>query len=149
MEIRKAKKSDVLTLVKLRKDQLVDEGLKQENNIDKELYAYFDTGLENGTFIAWIAEDSGKIIATSGICFYQLPPTYKNPSGQIAYITNMYTKPAYRRQGIADKLLMRVINEATAQGCNIARLHASAQARSLYEKHGFAAYEDNMQIELP
>ena len=43
-----------------------------------------------------------------GVSFFEVMPTYNNPSGTKAYIMNMYTKPEYRRKGIAYKTLIYV-----------------------------------------
>ena len=49
--------------------------------------------------------EDGKIIATGAVIFYVYPPSYSNKTGMSAYITNMFTEPAYRGQGIATKIL--------------------------------------------
>lgn len=78
MNYRKGEEKDISQLVDLRKKQLFDEGLVSINNIDIELQKYFDISLKNGSLILWIAEENEIIIATSGICFYQLPPILKS-----------------------------------------------------------------------
>jgi len=148
MRYRKAEIDEISQLVNLRKKQLIDEGLATINNIDIELLKYFELSLRDGSLISWIAEEYGIIVATSGICFYQLPPTYSNPTGKIAYITNMYTKNEYRGKGIALNLLKLVVDEAKKQGYKGVRLHASKQGKSIYERFGFTDYEGYMEIQL-
>lgn len=148
MNYRKAEKRDISQLVELRKQQLIDEGLSPINNIDIELYNYFDISLKNGSLISWIAEENEIILATSGVCFYQLPPSYSNPTGINAYVTNMYTKNEYRHQGIASHLLNLVVEEARKQGCKVIRLHASKNGRTLYERFGFKDFKDYMTMNL-
>jgi GNAT superfamily N-acetyltransferase len=84
-----------------------------------------------------LAKENGEIIATSGICFYQLPPTFSNPTGRVAYVANMYTLPKYRRQGIASQLLKFVVEEAIKLEYKLIRLHASVDGKSIYSKMGF------------
>jgi GNAT superfamily N-acetyltransferase len=67
-------------------------------------------------FIAWIAEEDGKVIGTSGLCFYTLAPSHNNMSGGVAYIQNMYTLPEYRGRGIAKVLFDKVLTEAKERG---------------------------------
>ena len=50
----------------------------------------------------------------------------------------MYTKPEYRRNGIATELLVMVIGEAKMRGYKAIRLHASEYGKSIYLKAGFA-----------
>lgn len=132
----------------MRKKQLFDEGLVSINNIDIELQKYFDISLKNGSLILWIAEENETIIATSGICFYQLPPSYSNPTGKNAYLTNMFTINEYRCKGIASDLLKLVVEEARKQGYKVVRLHSSKQGKSIYERFGFKDSEGYMAMIL-
>jgi GNAT superfamily N-acetyltransferase len=152
MVFRKADSNDVMDLVNLRQQQLLEENLKEgrndEKNIDYELNEYFSRNITNNTFISWVALDNSEIIATSGLCFYQLPPTYSNPSGKVAYITNMYTRNEYRRKGIATTLFEKIINEAKLLNYKILRLHTSLDGKSIYKKFGFIDSEGFMHIKI-
>lgn len=148
MNYRKGEEKDISQLVDLRKKQLFDEGLVSINNIDIELQKYFDISLKNGSLILWIAEENEIIIATSGICFYQLPPSYSNPTGKNAYVTNMFTLNEYRCKGIASDLLKLVVEEARKQGYKVVRLHSSKQGKSIYERFGFKDSEGYMAMIL-
>ncbi|MCL2154005.1 MAG: GNAT family N-acetyltransferase [Oscillospiraceae bacterium] len=145
---RKAELKDIPILIELRKYQLIDEGEPQISDISGQLADYFSAAITDGTFISWVMENDGEIIATSGICFYPLPPTYSNPTGRTAYITNMYTKPEYRRVGIAAKLLNLVIDEAKAREYKVIRLHTSEFGRSIYEKVGFTDSDGYMALRI-
>lgn len=148
MEFRKATLKDVAAIVKLREQQLIDEGLPVLQSINSELNNYFNRGLTDNSFIAWLALDNDKIVATSGLCFYQLPPTYSNPSGMIAYITNMFTLEEYRRRGIASILFEKILHEALSLGFTDVRLHASSNGKELYAKFGFIPSEGYMNLKL-
>ncbi|MCL2433963.1 MAG: GNAT family N-acetyltransferase [Clostridia bacterium] len=150
MKKRLACLSDVSALVELRKQQLIEERLPSIpiSTIDEQLVDYFISAITDGSFISWIMENDGEIIATSGICFYPLPPTYSNPTGKTAYITNMYTKPEYRRNGIAAELLNMVIGEARSRGYKTIRLHTSEYGKSIYKKAGFMDTDGFMALRL-
>ena len=47
--------------------------------------------------------EDNKFVGAGGVSYYQVMPTYHNPSGKKAYIMNMYTKPLYRRNGNCHK----------------------------------------------
>ena len=151
MQKRLAALNDVPALVELRKKQLVDEGLPSglpKMDIDTELTDYFSSAISDGTFISWVMDKDGEIVATSGVCFYVLPPNYANPSGGTAYITNMYTKPEYRRKGIAAELLDMVIDEAKSRGYKVMRLHTSEYGKSIYKKAGFTDSDGYMVLRI-
>jgi len=88
--------------------------------------------------------DGEKVVATGGVSFYRVMPTCCNPSGRKAYIMNMYTAPAWRRQGIAQKTLDMLVRECRRRGVNFITLEATAAGRPLYEKYGFVAMGDEM-----
>ena len=69
--------------------------------VEKESYEYYKRTLENGEHIAYLVYDNETFIGAGGVSFYQVMPTYHNPTGKKAYIMNMYTASEYRRQGIA------------------------------------------------
>ncbi|MCL2636769.1 MAG: GNAT family N-acetyltransferase [Oscillospiraceae bacterium] len=148
IEYRRANINDIEYLVKYRKQQLIDEGGAHDIEIENELFEYFKASISDNSLISWLAADGEKIVATSGVCFYQLPPTFRNPSGKTAYITNMYTLPEYRKQGIGSRLLQYVINEAKALNYKVIRLHASADGKSIYSKAGFCETDGFMALML-
>ena len=144
MEYRKAGSGDIESLVILRKKQLIDEGGKETVSIDEELERFFREGLADGSVVVWVAEDEGEIVSTAGVCFYNYPPTFRNATGKIAYLTNVYTKDEFRNRGIATDLLKHIMDEIKAEKCGITRLHASSQGRRMYEKMGFTDDEGFM-----
>lgn len=148
MECRKASEADIDQLVRLRIKQLIDEGYPEIRDINKDLEQYFSESLENGSLVCWIGLAGDAIVATAGVCFYQLPSTFSNPSGRIAYITNMYTDDAYRRRGVASHLLNLLVEEAKALNYASVRLHASRHGKGIYEKAGFTDTDGYMAMKL-
>ena len=73
-------------------------------------------------------------------------PTYHNPSGKKAYIMNMYTRPEYRRKGIAGKTLELLIRDSKAKGITAISLEATDMGRALYEKYGFVKMQHEMEL---
>ncbi len=73
-------------------------------------------------------------------------PTYHNPSGEKAYIMNMYTHPEYWRRGIARKLLDLLVQEARDRGVTAISLEAAAMGRPLYEAYGFVSMKREMEL---
>ena len=62
---------------------------------------YYQRALTSHEHIAYLVYDGDKFIGAGGVSFYQVMPTYHNPSGKKAYIMSLYTAPEYRRKGIA------------------------------------------------
>lgn len=112
------------------------------------LERYIREAMADGSFAAWVAEEQGRIIATSGICFYRIMPNYSNPTGSTAYIQNMYTLPEYRGRGLASNLFARLIEEARGRGCRKLSLHATETGRSVYARFGFTMTDHEMAYTL-
>ena len=114
--------------------------------VEKNSYAYYKRSLETGEHIAYLVYDNGTFIGAGGVSFYQVMPTYHNPTGKKAYIMNMYTTPEYRRQGIAFHTLDLLVNAARERGVSQIALEATEMGRPLYEKYGFLKMEDEMEL---
>ena len=116
--------------------------------VEKESYEYYKRTLENGEHIAHLVYDNEIFIGAGGVSFYQVMPTYHNPTGKKAYIMNMYTASEYRRQGIAINTLDLLVKDAKEQGVLQIALEATDMGRPLYEKYGFVKMEDEMELKL-
>ena len=116
------------------------------SEVEKQSREYYKRALQTGEHIAYLVYDNSKFIGAGGVSFYQVMPTYHNPSGKKAYIMNMYTAPEYRRQGIAYRTLDLLVTEAKKQGVLQIALEATQLGRPLYEKYGFSAMQDEMEL---
>ena len=98
--------------------------------MEEESKAYYGRALETGEHIAYLVYDNGAFVGAGGVSFYQVMPTYHNPTGKKAYIMNMYTAPEYRRQGIAIHTLDLLVKDAKEQG--VLQIALEATKLSLY-----------------
>jgi len=114
--------------------------------VEKESYAYYKRALECGDHIAYLVYDNGIFIGAGGVSFYQVMPTYHNPTGEKAYIMNMYTAPEYRRKGIAFHTLDLLVKEAKKLGVSQITLEATEMGCPLYERYGFVKMQDEMEL---
>ena len=130
---------------------VVCDGKKLSNDVDmslveKESYEYYKSALETGEHIAYLVYDNETFIGAGGVSFYQVMPTYHNPTGKKAYIMNVYTAPGYRRQGIAFHTLDLLVKDAKEQDMLQIALEATDMGRPLYERYGFVKMEDEMEL---
>lgn len=148
LEFRWAQPSDIALICDFRKRQLIDEGLDPSVNIDKNMEKFFTEGLKNDRFVEIFAVLDEEIAATGGLCFYDYPPSYSNPTGKTAYITNMYTVPRFRKRGLAMKILDALMAEVRRRDIGIVWLRASKWGRFVYEKYGFETRKDWMFFKI-
>ena len=109
--------------------------------VERQSYLYYQKALSDGSHIAYLVFDESGCIGTGGVSFFQVMPTYHNPSGKKAYIMNMYTNPKYRRKGIAYKTLDMLIKEIKSKGISSISLEATDMGRPLYEKYAHIVQE--------
>ena len=149
-EYKKATIADIDELVRtrsivLRAANKLSDGVDM-SVVEKESYAYYKHALETGEHIAYLVYDNETFIGAGGVSFYQVMPTYHNPTGKKAYIMNMYTAPEYRRKGVAIHTLDLLVKDAREQGVAQIALEATNMGRPLYEKYGFVEMEDEMEL---
>lgn len=116
------------------------------SEVEKQSYKYYQKALQDDSHLAYLIFDGDTFVGTGGISYFQVMPTYHNPSGRKAYIMNMYTKPEYRRKGIAMKTLDLLVQDAKKRGVTAISLEATAMGRPLYEKYGFKAMNHEMEL---
>lgn len=148
---KKASISDLEMLVKTRIEVLrAANGLNDSidmNDIKEQSYDYYKKALFDETHIAYLIFDEKIFVGTGGISFFRVMPTFNNPSGNKAYIMNMYTIPSYRRKGIAYKTLDLLVSAAKERGIFFISLEATEMGKPLYRKYGFTNM--NSEMELP
>lgn len=94
--------------------------------------------IARGTHVAWLAEDDGEPVACVALMWWNLAPNFTDSHRRRGFVTNVYTRPAYRRQGISRTLMKTLIAWARAHGLLRLLLRASDMGRPLYEDLGFA-----------
>ena len=148
IEYRKLTEYELDTFIKMRINQLREEGAKEDIDLYSALNDYYKRHMADGTFVAWLALDVDKIIGTSGMSFVEKPPYFGCPSGKIGLLSSMFTDKDYRRKGIASELLKRVVDEARNYGCGTVQITASDMGVKLYTAFGFTHNNNFMQYKL-
>ena len=156
MEIvyKKLTEAELGTFIDMRISQLTEEyeteGKEVPENVDLKsaLFDYYRRHMADGTFVSWIAMDGDRIIGTSGMSFVEKPPYFTCPSGKLGLLSSMFTNPEYRRRGIAQELLDRVVGEARKYGCGSVHITASDMGVKLYSAYGFRHNGNFMMYDL-
>ena len=147
---RRAGSHDRELLTRLRLEVLrAANGLEEDGDLSRtelESRRYYETCFPEDSHAAWLVFDGEEVVGTGAVSFYQVMPTYHNPSGKKAYIMNMYTRPDYRRRGIAYRVLELLTAEAEMRQIDAVTLEATAAGRPLYEAFGFTAMRDEMEL---
>lgn len=116
------------------------------SEVERQSYNYYQKALCDDSHIAYLVFDGTRFVGAGAVSFFQIMPTYHNLSGNKAYIMNMYTRPEYRRRGIAIKILDMLIKESKNRGITAISLEATDMGRPLYEKYGFVKMNNEMEL---
>ena len=147
---KKATIEDLDLLVDMRIKVLQAANMLSEETDMSEVrrcsYRYYKEALCNGSHTAYLVFDGNNVIGTGGASFFQVMPTYHNPSGRKAYIMNMYTDPVYRRRGVAYKTLDLLVRDIRKCGVSAISLEAIEMGKPLYEKYGFVKMQNEMEL---
>ena len=138
---------DGLTQLRMAMRKELDKGFPEEplSSLTRD---FFQRNISNGSFVAFVCEDQGQLIADVGLTLFEMLPTAQSPNGRAARLMNMYVAPQYRRRGIAKRLLE--ISAAYARENNYARimLNPSAMGKQLYLNFGFRAMDNEYEYRI-
>lgn len=95
-----------------------------------------------------LAMDGEEAVGCATVCYVDCLPTRRHPTGKRAHLMNVYTREAYRGQGIAKTLVNRLIDEARKRGVTHISLDATDMGRPLYAGLGFHDSDEYMEISL-
>ncbi|MDE5772100.1 MAG: GNAT family N-acetyltransferase, partial [Ruminococcus sp.] len=104
--------------------------------ISDNLHTYLCNHLNNDLFV-FVCRDVDKIVSCCFLCISEKPsnPTFIN--GRTGTVLNVYTKPEYRRKGIAGKLIKMLLSEAANLNVDFVELKATDSGYDLYKSLGF------------
>ena len=137
---------DLQTIVNLRlifanefSGQQTVEAIQEFKKYNQE---YLHRAIQNNSFIAYLARHGSEIAGVGGMVIREQPGNFKNPTGKVGYIFNMYTFPQFRRKGICSELLKLLLEQADRMGIVAFELHASEQGEFVYKQNGFQKHNE-------
>lgn len=101
---------------------------------------------ENYTY--WIAENEGEIISHIFVHRIKLVPRPCRIEDSFAYLTNTYTKPAFRGKGIGGELLRKVIDWAKGEDFELLLVYPSEESVNFYQRLGFENDKEVLKLVL-
>jgi GNAT superfamily N-acetyltransferase len=141
--IRLATPDDAATIAGHRSGMFLDLGrfdAERAAAMADDLIPIFQRMVSSGEYVGWLAvAEDGTVAAGAGVQLRTLLPRPETAVTREALVVNVYVQPEYRRNGLARRLMVAILDWLREQGIERVALHASIMGRPLYESLGFTA----------
>jgi ribosomal protein S18 acetylase RimI-like enzyme len=142
LDVRTVGPADLELICHHREEMFRDAGSDERSLV--EMTANFRPWLEprlaDGSYFGFILTSDGEPAGGVGLMRIDWPPHPLHPSNdRRGYVLNLFVEPAYRRRGLARRLMQLAEAELTARGVSLLVLHATEKGRPLYSELGWVA----------
>ena len=131
-----------------RLEEAADEPVHDHQTFLRACISFLKQGLASQQWAYWIAECDGAIVSHIFVCRIAKVPKPNRLDNGFGYVTNVYTRPAYRGRGIGSELMAHVIEWAKAQDFECLLVGPSDASVRFYERSGFRWNEDLMEYTI-
>lgn len=147
--IRTAGPGDAAAIARHRAEMFSDMGHlppAQYPGLVSETVEYLTAAIPAGEYIGWLVsvEEQTAVIAGAGVQIRRILPrpiadggSVRIAHGREGIVLNVFTEKPWRRKGLANLLMERVLEWAPHAGLDRLVLHASEAGRPLYDRLGF------------
>lgn len=147
-QIRHASRDDVAQLARLRYDfrSNLSEPIEDEEDFIERCGLWMAKRLGDGRWHCWVAEDGDRLIGNVWIQLVEKIPTPTDEPEEHAYLTNFFVLESVRGRGVGSDMLSRVLDWSAQRQVHAVFLWPTIRTRPMYERHGFRADGDAMQL---
>jgi GNAT superfamily N-acetyltransferase len=143
---------DAPVLAQLRWDfrsyDMQDPSGTEEADFVSQCADYFREAFTRDEWGCWVAEVDGLIISTIFFHVIQKIPKPTQFYHRFAYISNVYTRPEYRNQGVGTALMERAKAWGVERGLEMFFLWPSKRSVPFYLRAGFHGDVDSLECPL-
>ena len=144
-QVREATLADADTLARHRAGMFTDMGVPVDPAMIAEFRRWLNEMMPAGTYRAWVVESTtGEVISGGGITIIPWPPGPRSLGGRVAFVYNVYTEPAFRKQGHGRAIMEAIHTWCRAAGIWSVALNASQFGQALYEAMGYRVTDSPM-----
>jgi len=148
LQLRLATAADVRLIAEQRAAMWVDMGQLRPDAVEtmvEATAARLGPALAGGRYVGWLLAPVAapdRPAAGAGILLREQHPFPVDGGravrfGEQGLVVNVYTAPAWRRRGLAERLMRALLAWTETRGLSSVVLHASDDGRALYERLGF------------
>jgi GNAT superfamily N-acetyltransferase len=152
VDYRIATKADLPALAQMRWDFHCEDSsvppFEHQDQFLRRCLVFLRQGFDSGAWTYWVASQDGILVTHIFVHFFHPVPRPDSAVKNYGYMTNVYTLPAYRNQGIGTTLLQQVIAWARVHDVPFLMVSPSARSIPFYRRAGFVEHTEWMQIDL-
>jgi GNAT superfamily N-acetyltransferase len=141
LTIGQATVADISALEQLRMDYLKEDfgelTSEQKEMLLAEIDPYLRWHLGTGLMVFVARDDEAGIVSCAWLLLIEKPPSPRFPHGRTGTLFNVYTAPAFRRRGLASKVMDALIEDARIRHLDLLELNATEDGYPLYRSLGF------------
>jgi len=140
--LREATVADAATIARHRRLMFQAMGVfgpEDEPGFNAAVERYVERELPGGRFRAWIVEADGQPVAGGALLVHRGAVPFPGflDDEPFATLFNVWTEPAHRRRGLAERIVRTMIDWCRERGIRRLSLHATEEGRGLYVRLGF------------
>ncbi|MET3683461.1 GNAT superfamily N-acetyltransferase [Alkalibacillus flavidus] len=150
MKIRLAEPMDIKQLIKMRWDFTIeDDERKSSESFDEfavECESFLEQAMMSSRWFIWVAEDGGNIVSHSYLELVHKVPRPGRVTKPFAFMTNVYTRPDYRNQGVGSQLLKTINQWVEDNQYEFVIVWPSDESINYYKKNGYVHCNEPMEF---
>ncbi len=142
MQLRPLTPADLELVCRHREEMFRESGRPSEGiaAMSAPFREWLAPRLADGRYFGWVLQEDKMAVAGLGMMEIDWPPHPLHPDDdRRGYILNVYVEPAFRRQGLARRLMEQACGEGRRRGLAYLILHATTDGRPLYDQLGWTA----------
>ena len=140
MNVERATTDDIPELVELRLAYLTEDSgpldRDMADSIARDLPGYYRERLGRDLLV-YVVRDRDSIASCAFLLVVRKPMSPAFPTGMTGTVLNVYTRPAWRRRGMARALMETMLRDTREMGLSVVELKATDDGYPLYLKVGF------------
>ena len=151
LQIRQANDADSTELARLRWQSTIEDGRDIGEPFDTfvaSFRTFVEAALGSGSWAIWHVAHGRAVRGAVYVHEIIKVPRPNGSSRSFGYITAVYITPSVRNRGIGSRLLAAAVEWARTRGLESLILWPSERSVPFYERLGFAASADAMELAL-
>jgi GNAT superfamily N-acetyltransferase len=141
-EFRAVARADLELICHHREEMFRDAGAAEQTlaTMTAHFRSWLEPRLADGSYSGIVLIGDGQAVGGIGLMLIDWPPHPLHPEhSRRGYILNLFVEPAWRRRGLARRLMQMAEEELRRQDASLLILHATEKARPLYTELGWTS----------